>query len=326
MSAHLPGAPRHTLRRPVGGGVEAGALDRLLLIGAGGFLGGHVWRQAAERGVEVVTASRSALPASPAHHRVDLSTCAVDELAGLLAEVGADVVVNCAGATGGGVEELAATNVTGVARLAGALLASGAPCRLVHVGSSAEYGASEWGTAVAESAPARPVGPYGATKLAGTELVEFAADAGLEAVVLRVFNPVGPGAPPTSLLGRLVGELHRSVPGGAPVHVGPLDAVRDFVDVRDVADAVLAAAAAPVLAHRVLNVGSGQGVAVRDLVKRLVSLAGGATTVEEDAPGSERSSQVMWQQADIARAARDLCWRPWRTLENSLCDCWEEYR
>ena len=326
MSAHATGAPRHALRRPVGAGLEAGACGRMLLFGAGGFLGGHVWGQAAERGVEVVTASRSALPASGDHRRGDLSTCTVDELAALVADVAPDVVVNCAGATGGGVEELAATNVTGVAHLAGALLASGAPCRLVHVGSAAEYGASEWGTAVDESAPARPVGPYGATKLAGTKLVELAAAAGLEAVVLRVFNPVGPGAPPTSLLGRLVGELRRAAPGGAPVHLGPLDAVRDFVDVRDVADAVLAASAAPVPAHRVLNVGSGQGVAVRELVKRLVALAGCVASVEEDAPASERSPQVMWQQADVALAARELCWRPWRSLEHSLVDCWEEDR
>nr|WP_322975329.1 NAD-dependent epimerase/dehydratase family protein [Actinacidiphila bryophytorum] len=65
--------------------------------------------------------------------------------------------------------------------------------RLVQLGSAAEYGPGVPGTALAESAAARPAGVYGATKLAGTLAV---AGSGLDAVVLRVFNPVGAGAPP----------------------------------------------------------------------------------------------------------------------------------
>ena len=67
------------------------------------------------------------------------------------------------------------------------------PARLVHLGSAAEYGRGPGRAPVREDEPARPVGPYGVTKLAGTRLVELARTAGLPAVVLRVFNPVGPG-------------------------------------------------------------------------------------------------------------------------------------
>jgi nucleoside-diphosphate-sugar epimerase len=79
-------------------------------------------------------------------------------------------VVNCAGLTAGSPDELAAANVTGTSALATAMIMAGLPARLVHLGSAAEYGSAEPGTAVTESAPPRSVSSYGVTKLTGTRL------------------------------------------------------------------------------------------------------------------------------------------------------------
>jgi NDP-hexose 4-ketoreductase len=297
---------------------------RVLVIGASGFLGAHVRRRACAAGMAVVTAGRSALPDSTEHQTVDLSLDDPATVATMLAQVDPDVVVNCAGATTGGPEVLTATNITGTYVLTVAMLLAGFPARLVHVGSAAEYGCAEPGVAVTECAPPRPVGVYGATKLAGTRLVQLARQAGLDAVVLRVFNPVGPGAPEEGLPGRLMSEVRRAQTHGTDVRLGPLDAVRDFVDARDVADAVIAAAAAPVLPHSVLNIGSGLGVPVRTLVEQLVAISGCTRTVHEDSASSTRSASVPWQQADIGCAKRDLGWQPHRDLATSLSDWWEE--
>jgi nucleoside-diphosphate-sugar epimerase len=299
---------------------------RLMIIGAGGFLGRHVWHRAVAAGLEVCTAGRSELPASPSHHLVDLARDDPEGLAGVVAAVSPDVVVNCAGATAGAPDVLSAVNVTGSYALARAMLLAGRPARLVHLGSAAEYGYSEPGVPVTESAPPRPAGVYGVTKLAGTRLVQLAVAAGLPAVVLRVFNPVGPGAPEESLPGRLAAELRRALTSGTEVRLGSLDAVRDFVDVRDVADAVLAAAAGPGLSHPVVNIGSGRGVPVRALVKELITISGYAGAVREDAPGSARSAGLMWQQADITRATADLGWQPRYDLAASMIDLWEATR
>jgi NDP-hexose 4-ketoreductase len=110
------------------------------------------------------------------------------------------------------------------------------------------------------------------------------------------------------------------------VRLGPLEVVRDFIDARDVAEAVIAAATAPTLPHPVLNVGSGEGTPARTLVKLLVSISGYTGEVHEDLPGSDRSPGVLWAQADITAATRDLAWRPRRDLETSLTDWWEEIR
>ena len=245
--------------------------------------------------------------------------------------------MNCAGATGGDVGTLAAANVTGTAVLVTALHRTGQPIRLVHLGSAAEYGPGEPGTAVAESAPPRPASAYGATKLAGTHLVELGRSAGLDAVVLRVFNPVGPGAPDGILPGRLVSEFRRALADGSEVQLGPLDAVRDFVDARDVADAVIAAALAPGpaapagldgpsegLAEAVINVASGQGRPARTLARELAAISGYDGPVHENTDGSPRSAVPSWQQADIRLARRVLGWQPRRGLGESLADLWEE--
>ena len=334
------------------GGVRSRpARRRVVVLGASGFLGRHVRERARTAGLDVVTAGRSPLPDSPAHCLVDLAGQDPARLAGALAMLAPDVVVNCAGATFGPTEMLAAVNVTGTYDLVRAMLMADRPARLVHVGSAAEYGPGEPGTAVAESAPARPASPYGATKLAGTHLVELGRAAGLDAVVLRVFNPVGPGAPGGILPGRVVTEFRRALTAGSEVQLGPLDAVRDFVDARDVADAVLAAALAPGVADgpagadvrgvaggrggaalapgvadgaAVINVGSGQGQPARALVRELAAISGYDGPVHEGSDGSPRSAAPSWQQADIGLAWRVLGWRPRRDLATSLADLWEE--
>ena len=320
-----------------------GRPQRLVVLGASGFLGRHVRQQARAAGLDVITAGRSPLPGSPAHCLVDLAAQDPARLAGTLTTLAPDVVVNCAGATSGPPEALAQVNVTGTYDLVRAMLLARCPARLVHLGSAAEYGPGRPGTAVTESAPPRPASAYGATKLAGTHLVELGRAAGLDAVVLRVFNPVGPGAPDGILPGRLVAEFRRALTEGSEVRLGPLDAVRDFVDARDVADAVLAAAltrlpsgalpsgalssgALPsgALPAGVINVASGQGRPARTLARELAAISGYDGPVYEDSGGSPRSAVPSWQQADIGLARQLLGWQPRRGLGESLADQWEE--
>jgi nucleoside-diphosphate-sugar epimerase len=311
---------------------------RILIIGASSFLGGHLLRAASAAGHTVLTSGRS----GDWSLRLDLVADPPERVASLIAAAAPDVVVNCAGATSGGADVLAAANITGVHTLVTALLAGvqagagdqagdgaqaggGARPRLVHIASAAEYGPSADGRPVTEETVPRPVGLYGATKLGGTRLVELARTAGLDAVALRVFNVVGAGSPEDTLPGAVAAQLRQLPPGGS-LKLGPLEAVRDFVDARDVADAVLAAAAAPTLPHAIVNVGSGVGVQAKVLVEQLLEVTGLAVTVHEDAPGSARSAGLGGQQADISRAALDFGWRPRRDLADSALDLWKGAR
>ncbi|WP_320782074.1 NAD-dependent epimerase/dehydratase family protein [Streptomyces sp. CRN 30] len=290
---------------------------RVLVLGYTGYLGGHVvehLRLLPEIGV--LHAGRSA----QARFGIDLATADTERLAGTLATAAPDAVINCAGAVGGDPVRLAEVNARGTAVLCEALRQAAPKARLVHLGSAAEYGPGGKGVRVTESAPTRPLSPYGATKLAGTVTV---TTSGLDAVVLRVGNPVGPGAPPSGLPGRITGMLREA--GGdreAVLRLGDLSAYRDFVDARDVARAAVLAATASGPLPRVLNIGGGRAVRVRDLVHQLARIAGFQGRIEEDGGGSARSGDVSWQCSDITAAREALLWRPSYTLVASLAALW----
>ncbi|MET7909369.1 NAD(P)-dependent oxidoreductase [Streptomyces avermitilis] len=294
---------------------------RILVLGFTGYLGRHVVeRLRALPGTRVLGGGRSA----GAELGIDLATARPDTLAKALASAAPDAVINCAGATGGDAVTLAEVNSRGPAVLCAALREAAPSARLVHLGSAAEYGPGTRGIRVTESAATRPLTPYGATKLAGTITV---TTSGLDAVVLRVGNPVGPGAPLTGLPGRVAGLLLAA--DGDPdavIRLGDLSAHRDFVDVRDVAGAAVLAATAPAPLPRVLNIGSGGAVPVRDLVATLTHVAGFPGKVEEKGGGSARSAEVSWQCSDIGAAGDTLGWQPSYTLDASLAALWAAVR
>ncbi|WP_018569852.1 NAD-dependent epimerase/dehydratase family protein [Streptomyces sp. PsTaAH-124] len=290
---------------------------RILVLGHTGYLGRHVSGHLRELPrARVLGAGRS--PAAGVD--IDLSRHTPDRVAEAVSAAAPDAVVNCAGATGGDPVTLAEVNARGPAVLAAAVRAAAPAARLVHLGSAAEYGPGRPGRRTTESAATRPLGPYGATKLAGTVAL---TSAGLDAVVLRVGNPVGPGAPATGLPGRVTALLRAAGQGtGTVLPLGDLSAYRDFVDVRDVARAVALALTAPGPLPPVLNIGGGEAVPVRTLVRKLADAAGFRGRIEEDAAGSARSARVSWQCSDITAAARALGWRPVHPLDASVAALW----
>ncbi|HEV2636036.1 MAG TPA: NAD(P)-dependent oxidoreductase [Actinocrinis sp.] len=306
----------------------------VVVLGGTGFVGRHIGGAFAALGAQVHPVSRTGGPAAAQQRppiRLDLLAASPRQIAELLESTGARVVVNAAGQTWqGGEEQMAAGNTDLVERLL-AVLADlpGPPIRLVQLGSVHEYGAGALDGATNEDHPPVPVTAYGRTKLAGTQAVLRAASGRhAEAVVLRLANVVGAGAPAGSLFGRVAAHLGHAARvqarGGAPaeLRLPPLRVARDLVDADDAAAAVLAAATAPAgaVTGRVVNVGRGEAVPVHDLIHRMISLSGLRVPLVEEAQGPPSRTDVAWQQLDITRAERLLGWRPVRSVDDSLRD------
>ncbi|MFF7261182.1 NAD-dependent epimerase/dehydratase family protein [Streptomyces sp. NPDC008159] len=263
--------------------------------------------------------------------RLDLLGAAPDEIAAALAAYGADVVVNAAGRAWRADEaEMTAGNAELVERVVAALAAlPGPPPRLVQLGSVHEYGAGAPDGATGEDHEPAPVTPYGRTKLQGTQAVLRAArERGVDGVVLRLANVIGAGVPEGSLFGRVAAHLAASARAGArggtadALHLPPLRAARDLVDVGDVTDAVLAAATAPgaAVTGQVINVGRGEAVPMRELIDRMIALSGLDVPVVESAGAQTSRTDVARQCLDVSRARRLLGWRPSRSVDDSLRD------
>lgn len=293
---------------------------RVLLLGATGFLGRHVNHAlTSEPEFEVLRHAHRSTDGDPI--RLDL-LAAGDELADLIAQVAPDAVVNCAGTTGDEAR-LEALNVHLVERVLSAVRAAAPRARTVHLGSSAEYGATLPGEPISEATPTRPLSPYGASKLAATRLVTTAIEGGLDCLVLRVFNPIGAGMSPGSMPGNAARRLRDAIASGSTsISLGPLGDWRDFLAASDVGGAVVAALRLTASGGPVVNIGRGEAIQVRDLVWRLAAVAGFRGEVREDSAPSARSAAVPWQLADRTLARDLLGWEPRLSVDEALRELW----
>ncbi|MBX6311776.1 MAG: NAD(P)-dependent oxidoreductase [Isosphaeraceae bacterium] len=297
-----------------------------LVTGGSGFLGRHLLaalRASAPSSVEVVALGRRPPADWPAEAflRADLDD--LPALARLAADLAPEVVFHAAGLTPPAAPHLFYKANTGMtANLLAALRACGRSVRVVLAGSAAELGpVPVEDLPVAEDYPCRPADAYGLSKWAASYLGRTMRPP-LEVVTARIFNPIGPGLPPTQALGRFAAKLAEPGPDPLRLVVGDLDSRRDFLDIRDVAVAMIA------LAHRghaglVYHVGSGRSRRVGEGLDDLIQRSGRSIEVIAQ-PGVRRGPADS--RADIRRITEHTSWAPRIAWEQSLADLWDEAR
>ena len=291
------------------------ARGRVLVTGAGGFVGRHVMDVARAAGLEVVAAEGDLRDADRARSAV--------------AEAQPSGVVHLAAVRGAGAGPGAAhtgalaANAAMSANVLGAVAELAPDAVVLLPGSAAQYGHGAL-EALAESAPLAPVSAYGAAKSA----IELAAlqSSPSRVVCARTFNLIGPGQPPGAPVASWARQLAEAeAQPGAPrtLRTGRLDVVRDLLDVRDAADAYLALLAAGV--EGPVNVCSGHGVLLSDVLDLL--LASTSTEVEHARdPGLERIHDPPHVVGDLSRLQALTGWAPRRTLERSVVDVLDAWR
>jgi UDP-glucose 4-epimerase len=139
---------------------------------------------------------------------------------------------------------------------------------------------------------------------------------------LRIFNAYGPGqaVPPTHA--PVIPQFVRQILGGGSLVIyGEGQQIRDYVYVDDVVRALAAAATAPNVASQIINIGTGVGTSINDLVRAIERVTGRqATTVVNPSVSGGVSSLV----ADTGRARRLLDYQPRVALAEGLARLIEE--
>ena len=172
-----------------------------------------------------------------------------------------------------------------------------------------------------EDDPRRPLSPYGTSKLAGEEyLATWNRLHGTRNVVLRFANVYGPRQDPHGEAGVVAIFLAKVAAGERPPIFGDGGHVRDYVFVRDVAQATLAALGRE---GGVFNVGTGRGTTVLELVEAMREAAGREIEPEHR---PERLGDLRRSVLDPSLAERELGWRAQTSLEDGLRRTWEEFR
>lgn len=296
-------------------------MTTLLVTGASGFLGAHVAAGALARGFAVRAGVRTSSDRSrltrlaPGATPVPLD---LDSDANTQAQAlgGVDAVIHCAAY---GVDyrqsdfaTALALNVAGSMRLAEAVGQRG--CRMVHVGTSYEYGTEDG--VLAEDRRLSPTGIYGVTKAAASlALQDHARRTGTQIAVVRPFSMYGP-----------LEGTHKFVPmvmaasrAGTLVDLTPGHQERDYLYVGDVVDACLTLATTPDFpTGDVFNICSGAGVTLRALAEAAVTAAGGDHAVLRWGAKDYRPAESMRVVGDPAKLAGAIGWRATTTLAEGM--------
>jgi nucleoside-diphosphate-sugar epimerase len=245
------------------------ALKRVLLTGASGFIGRACIGPLRDRGYSVHTIStgRTAVPDGVSVWPGDLLD--VDSIAGLVARIAPSHLLHLAWDVTPDAYWMTPTNLDWLAAgtaLLHAFRAAGGR-RAVGVGSCAEYG---WTVAhYAEfEAPLAPATQYGRCKLELSRVFLSVKQHGLSTAWARLFFPFGPGERPARLLPSVIAALLN----GREAACTAGTQVRDLLYVDDVAAALVALLDSEVAGP--VNIGSGHGIAVRDMIMRVAEQIG----------------------------------------------------
>jgi GDP-4-dehydro-6-deoxy-D-mannose reductase len=296
---------------------------RIMVTGAGGFVGRHLLRILHQTlpNCEVVASAFDVTDAKAVKTAVE--------------ETRPDAVVHLAAiAAVGPARENPDTawqvNLHGTLNLGRALLTAVPSCILLFASTSDAYGLSfQAGHALDETAALAPLNTYSATKAAADLALGAMAREGLQVIRLRAFNHTGPGQTDDFVVPSFARQVACMAAGTQEgiIRVGALDPFRDFLDVRDVC-----AAYAACIVHGnelepgcIINIASGQARRIGDVLQTLLDLAGVRAEIRVDTERL-RSFEICRAVGDAALAHRLLGWAPripWDQTLRDVLDDWQ---
>jgi dTDP-glucose 4,6-dehydratase len=210
--------------------------------------------------------------------------------------------------------EVVETNVMGTLNVLNACLEA-KPTRLVHTSTSEVYGTAQY-VPIDEKHPLCGQSPYSASKIAADQLAEsYYRSFDLPVATIRPFNTYGPRQSARAIIPAIITQaISRE-----KIHVGAMHPVRDLTFVKDTVDGFVRTAESEGAVGEVVNVGTGQEVSVKELVEKIISMVGRKVEVMFDATRLRPAkSEVDRLVADNTLAREKLGWQPKVDLDEGL--------
>jgi NAD dependent epimerase/dehydratase len=301
---------------------------RVLVTGAGGFIGSHLVEALVARGDRVralvrytARADLGNLDEAPAATRAALELCPGDlcdphmvraavKGCDAVFHLGAVISIPQSYVTPAQVFQ---TNVLGTLHVAQACLEAGA--RMIHTSTSEVYGTAR-SVPITEEHPLVGQSPYAASKIGADQCVEsFVRSFGLRAVTVRPFNTYGPRQSARAVLVAIaVQALH-----GSAVRLGSLHPTRDLNFVGDTVRGFLLAAERDEALGQTLNLAQGKEISVGELARKVIRAAGrDVPVVCDEARVRPAASEVERLCGDATRARAVLGWAPTVSLDEGI--------
>ena len=302
----------------------------VVVTGAGGFIGSHLVERLVENGARVRAmlrytsrGQRGALDLLPAAvlEGVDITLGDVRDF-DAVREIcrGADAIFHLAALIGipysyEHPQEVIDTNIIGTSNVLLAAREHGSLDRIVLTSTSEVYG-SALRTPMDEDHPLQAQSPYSATKIAGDALgLSFHRSFGLPVTIVRPFNSYGPRQSARAVIPTILSQAI----AGMTLKLGALDTTRDFTYVADTARGFVAVAESDAALGEVVNVGSGEEVSIREIVRKAGEIVGRELTVEgDDRRLRPAKSEVSRLHSDSSKADRLAGWRAEVSLDDGL--------
>lgn len=303
---------------------------KVLITGAGGFIGSHLAEALIGAGAEVTALIRYSsrgdwgnLEHLPRDKKASLRVVAgniedsdfVDRAA-----AGNDVIFHLAALIGipysyAAPRSYIRTNVEGTLNVLEAARRHGAR-RIIHTSTSEVYGSARF-TPMTEDHPLQAQSPYAASKVGADQLARsYHLSFHLPVSILRPFNTYGPRQSARAVIPTLIAQ---ALTGGS-VRIGSLTPIRDLLFVEDTVRGFTRMAESESAVGETVHLGSGTGVSIGEMARTLFALMGKehVELIEEESRKRPEESEVTRLVCDASRAEAILGWKPRVSLDEGL--------
>lgn len=301
---------------------------RMFIIGGAGFVGSHLTEQCLVNGNEVFIydnfsrGKRESLPDDPKLTIIEGDILDINLLTQSIDLANPDIIFHLAAIhfipdCEETPEMALRVNVEGTQNVLNALKSKGITLIFASTGAIYDPAITE---PLTEESAIKTGDIYGITKLTCEELIKYHVKKGRGKVIIaRLFNVVGTNETNPHLIPVIMDQLSK---GDRHVQLGNLFPKRDYVHVKDVADALYSLASSPIKEEiDVFNVGSGVEYSVGELVEMCSAVIGEKIEIES-VKARQRSNDRLNQLADINKINTTTGWKPSRSLEQALKEVW----